>query len=119
MMQFQGFKPEAMPKIANSLGYQGDMQGFQQYLDQNEDKKQIMDQYMKKAQEMASGGVPSKYKGFSKLPEPVQQKIDPDLAQKFANGGTPDPRALPQQTIPQANIDSGANLQQAMVQQAM
>ena len=95
-MQFQGFKPEAMPKIANSLGYQGDMQGFQQYLDQNEDKKQIMDQYMKKAQEMARGGS----------------------VQKFAGGGTPDPAALPQQTIPQANIDAGANLQQAMVQQA-
>ena len=95
-MQFQGFKPEAMPKIANSLGYQGDMQGFQQYLDQNEDKKQIMDQYMKKAEEMARGGS----------------------VQKFAGGGTPDPIALPQQTIPQANIDAGANLQQAMVQQA-
>ena len=29
MIQFQGFKPESMPKIANSLGYNGDMQGFQ------------------------------------------------------------------------------------------
>ena len=96
MIQFQGFKPEAMPKIANSLGYQGDMQGFQQYLDQNQDKKQIMDQYMKKAEEMARGGS----------------------VQRFAGGGTPAPAALPQQIIPQANIDSGANLQQAMVQQA-
>ena len=87
MIQFQGFKPESMPKIANSLGYKGDMQGFQQYLDQNKDKQDMMNQYMQKAQKMAEGGVPSKYKGFSKLPEDVQQKIDPDLARKYQPGG--------------------------------
>ena len=87
MIQFQGFKPESMPKIANSLGYKGDMQGFQQYLDQNKDKQDMMNQYMQKAQKMAEGGVPSKYKGFSKLPEGVQQKIDPDLARKYQAGG--------------------------------
>ena len=87
MIQFQGFKPESMPKIANSLGYNGDMQGFQQYLDQNKDKQDMMNQYMQKAQKMAEGGVPSKYKGFSKLPETVQQKIDPDLASKYQAGG--------------------------------
>ena len=52
MIQFQGFKPESMPKIANSLGYNGDMQGFQQYLDQNKDKQDMMNQYMQKAQQM-------------------------------------------------------------------
>jgi len=87
MIQFQGFKPESMPKIASSLGYNGDMQGFQQYLDQNKDKQDMMNQYMQKAQKMAEGGVPSKYKGFSKLPEGVQQKIDPDLARKYQAGG--------------------------------
>ena len=87
MIQFQGFKPESMPKIANSLGYNGDMQGFQQYLDQNKDKQDMMNQYMQKAQQMANGGMPNKYKGFSKLPETVQQKIDPDLARKYQAGG--------------------------------
>lgn len=33
------------------------------------------------------GAVPKKYKGFSKLPERVQQKIDPDLAGKYKDGG--------------------------------
>jgi len=33
-----------------------------------------------------TGGVPKKYKGFSKLPEAVQQKIDPDLARKYNEG---------------------------------
>ena len=31
--------------------------------------------------------VPSKYKGFSKLPEGVQEKIDPKLAKKYKTGG--------------------------------
>ena len=37
-----------------------------------------------------SGGmnnVPSKYKGFSNLPEGVQEKIDPKLAKKYKTGG--------------------------------
>ena len=33
-----------------------------------------------------TGGVPKKYKGFAKLPEAVQQKIDPDLARKYNEG---------------------------------
>ena len=42
-----------------------------------------------KAQEMSSGGepVPAKFKGFSKLPEKVQEKMNPDLATKFEFGG--------------------------------
>mgnify|MGYP004449831077 FL=1 len=31
--------------------------------------------------------VPSQYKGFSKLPEHVQQKMDPELAKKYNMGG--------------------------------
>ena len=34
--------------------------------------------------------VPNKYKGFSKLPEGVQQKISPELAKKYAAGGEVD-----------------------------
>ena len=37
---------------------------------------------------MEEGGkVPNKYKGFSKLPEKVQEKISPDLASKYEKGG--------------------------------
>lgn len=32
--------------------------------------------------------VPSKFKGFSKLPEKVQEKIDPKLAQEYEYGGS-------------------------------
>ena len=42
-----------------------------------------------KAKEMELGGeaVPSKFKGFSKLPESVQEQMDPKLAQMFEFGG--------------------------------
>ena len=33
------------------------------------------------------GEASTKFKGFSKLPEKVQQKMDPDLAQKYEKGG--------------------------------
>ena len=38
---------------------------------------------------MEDGGeaVPAKFKGFSKLPEKVQQKMDPKLAEKYEKGG--------------------------------
>jgi len=37
---------------------------------------------------MKDGGVPAEYKGFSMLPEAVQQKMDPELAKKYKKGGS-------------------------------
>jgi len=68
MKQFKGFKPEAMQRIAGTLGYQGDMQGFNQYLNQNPDKMQQMGMYQQKALQMVNGG----------------------MVQNFANGGDVD-----------------------------
>ena len=57
MIQFKGFKPQAMQRIAGTLGYQGDMSGFNDYLNQNPDKKQQMDMYQQKAVQMLQGGL--------------------------------------------------------------
>ena len=35
MAQFKAFKPEAMERIARSMGYESDMSGFQEYLNKN------------------------------------------------------------------------------------
>jgi len=43
----------------------------------------------------AGGKVPPKYKGFSKLPEAVQQKISPDLARKYNEGAFVVPEYTP------------------------
>lgn len=57
MIQFKGFKPQAMQRIAGTLGYRGDMSGFNDYLNQNPDKKQQMDMYQQKAVQMLQGGL--------------------------------------------------------------
>lgn len=50
------------------------------------DKKDI-GSLIKNAKFGGMNAVPSKYEGFSKLPEGVQEKIDPKLAKKYKTGG--------------------------------
>ena len=64
--------------------------------DFNEMTPSMMQDFYKnasKVKKMKLGGeaVPSKFKGFSKLPEGVQQKIDPKLASKYEYGGEATP----------------------------
>ena len=68
---FGGFKPDAMQRIAGTLGYTGDMSGFQQYLEQNPDKRTQMDQFKQAAMMMAKGGAVRKYQegGMAKKPK--------------------------------------------------
>ena len=57
MAMFTGFKPQGLQKIASRMGYAGQMDKFDQYLEQNPDKQREMIVYQGKAQEMARGGV--------------------------------------------------------------
>ena len=53
-------------------------------------EKNLLDMLNDDQETFKDGGmndVPSKYKGFSNLPEGVQQKIDPKLAKKYKTGG--------------------------------
>ena len=55
-----------------------------------EDAKDLRKLRKELQQNFETGGmnnVPSKYKGFSNLPEGVQEKIDPKLAKKYKTGG--------------------------------
>ena len=63
MMQFKAFKPDAMKKIAGAMGYQGDMNQFQNYIEQDPARKARMDGFVKSAQQMARGGVVKMKKG--------------------------------------------------------
>ena len=97
-MQFQGFKPDALKRIAGTLGYQGDMNSFEQYLMDNPDKKQTMDMYNNKAMQMAMGGA---------------------VRKKYNVGGVVNPRVLPQQNIPQQQDMSGKKLTDVSATQAV
>ena len=54
---FKGFKPQAMQKIAGKMGYQGSMENFDNYLEQNPEKQREMIVYQDAAKQMARGGV--------------------------------------------------------------
>ena len=57
MAMFKAFKPSGMEKIARAMGYQGNMQGFQDYLAQDPMRQQQMQGYQQKAMQMAKGGM--------------------------------------------------------------
>ena len=76
MAIFTGFKPTGLQKIANRLGYEGSLDNFENYLDQNPEKKRQMTVYEESAKQMARGGVV-----------------------KMQTGGTP-ARQLPQSVVP-------------------
>ena len=56
-MQFKAFKPSGMEKIARSMGYQGSMDGINQFVAQDPMRQQQMQQYQQQAMQMARGGV--------------------------------------------------------------
>ena len=80
-MQFKGFKPDAMQRIAGTLGYQGEMNGFEDYLNQNPDKKNAMNMYQDKAIQMMNGGmVRKKYAEGGSIVDITASRIkDPKL----------------------------------------
>ena len=80
-MQFKGFKPEALQKIAGSMGYQGDMGNFNQYLQGNPAAMQRMNSYQQSAMQMARGGYAKKYEEGGSVDEEtnsldIQTKVD-------------------------------------------
>jgi len=60
MAMFKAFKPEAMNKIAKVMGYSGDMNQFQQYIEQDPMRQQQMQRYTNAAMQMAKGGMARK-----------------------------------------------------------
>lgn len=79
-MQFKAFKPEAMNKIAQAMGYQGDMSQFQQYVDSDPQRQAQMQRYTNKAIQMARGGYAKKYnEGGNVTSATVQRMYQPGL----------------------------------------
>ena len=79
-MQFKAFKPQAMQKIAGAMGYTGDMNQFQNYIEQDPMRQQQMQKYNNAAMQMARGGVVRKLAvgGTPNVdPAGVQQKVAP------------------------------------------
>ena len=118
MAKFKAFKPQAMERIAKTMGYTGDMSGFQQYLDSNVSLKERMKQLEDSAMEMSKNGTIKQTQKQSEntvgafVPPPTQT-FDPV---KMQQGGMAQP--LPQQYIPQTQYQEGQNIQDLMARQA-
>ena len=72
---FKGFKPSGMKKIADKMGYTGDMNQFQSYVDQDPMRQQQMQMYQQQAMNMAKGGMVKKYQTggtVTQTPTPVR-----------------------------------------------
>ena len=69
MARFMGFKPTGLRKIANQLGYEGSLDNFENYLDQNPEKKRQMLVYEESAKQMARGGVVRMQEGGTSIPK--------------------------------------------------
>ena len=97
--EFAGFRPEALQRIANTMGYQGDMNGFNTYLQQNPVANERMNYFTNAARRMAKGGVLRASNG-----------VDTTGAVASGNATRVMPTALNQQFIPQQQFPAGANL---------
>ena len=80
----------------------------------------MMNRSVLQRQMFANGGqaVPNEYKGFSKLPEEVQMKMDPVAAKKYQEGGPVDP-AMEQGVGAMMPAPQEQNLDPQMVEQML
>ena len=85
---FKAFKPSGMEKIARSMGYQGGMDKFQDFLASDPAQQQQMDMYTNKAMQMAQGGMVKKFApgGLAKGgPVPAYSVLNAPNYQQFLN----------------------------------
>ena len=87
-MQFQGFKPQALERIAGTMGFSGNMENFAGYLEETPEAKQRMDMYNKKAIQMMNGGmVRNNYAEGGAVPQLKKDSIDRMLNPTVPTGG--------------------------------
>ena len=99
MQQFKGFKPQAVRKIAQAMGYTGDMSqletgdstDFEKFIGQDPVRTQQMENYTEIAKQMARGGVVRMQQGGTTNVKTVGQ-------------------TLPQVPIPQQNFEEGDDI---------
>ena len=98
MAVFRAFKPEAMNKIAQSMGYSGDMREFESFIEQDPARKARMNQFTNAAMQMAKGGVVKMQQGGSLVPT-----LSPTFGQQL--GGRPN--SIPLSDIPPRGQEGG------------
>ena len=106
MIQFQGFKPSGIEKIANAMGFQGEEKDFKKFLEENPDRQAEMMRYQDMARKMVEGGYVKKMadggdtKKKSTITDITAKRVtDP----KMPTGAVVNPYGVP--TSPDQDID--------------
>ena len=106
MIQFQGFKPSGIEKIANAMGFQGEEKDFKKFLEENPDRQAEMLRYQDIARKMVEGGYVNKMQegGTPKKKSIRDISLDRVTDPKVPTGATVSPFAIPTgdagQTVP-------------------
>ena len=84
MITFQGFKPSGIEKIANAMGFQGNIKDFQKFLEDNPDRQSEMMRYQDIARKMVEGGYVKKMQegGDTTPEEPKKKETITDITAK-------------------------------------
>ena len=98
MIQFQGFKPSGIEKIANAMGFQGEEKDFQKFLEENPDRQAEMLRYQDIARKMVEGGYVKKMQEGGSIPQVATKRVtDP----KLPTGAVVNPRGVPTDDVGQ------------------
>ena len=86
-MQFQGFKPQAMERIAGTLGYQGDMGKFKDFLQSDPEAQMKFNDFQNKAIQMMNGGMVRKQyaEGGTVTEEEKEEVVPASIGQTTVN----------------------------------
>ena len=110
MAVFRAFKPEAMNKIAKSMGYTGNMSQFQDFIEQDPARQARMQQFTNAAVQMAKGGVVKMQTGGTPKnvqEASVQRLFDPALPQGGVTVAATTPSETGQYIAPQVGTVAG------------
>jgi len=103
-MQFQGFKPQAMERIAGTLGYQGDMSKFKDFLSSDPEAQSKFNNFQNKAIQMMNGGMVRKnYQEGGDVTTPVEP-IEPEEPETPASIGQTTVNRMQDPRIPVGGI---------------
>jgi hypothetical protein len=85
MIQFQGFKPSGMEKIANAMGFQGEEKDFQKFLEDNPDRQAEMMRYQDMARKMVEGGLVKMQQGGTPVLSQTPLNLEEDPSTKISD----------------------------------
>ncbi len=98
MIQFQGFKPSGIEKIANAMGFQGEEKDFQKFLEENPDRQAEMMRYQDMARKMVQGGLAKKMQVGGTISTVATKRVtDP----KLPSGAVINPKGVPTDDVGQ------------------